>query len=172
MRALGLAKDAARPLVVVRTPPTGSAYHVFENDALDDILAALSRANAVVVVLARHPAHREAVEALSLRDVVVPDRAVDGRSLVYQADTFLGMGGTMTREAALLGVPTISAFAGKIPAVDRELERRGLLTALRSPDDLASVVPRRNPPPPVSALRERSSELTEWFVHAVLEAGS
>ena len=39
----------------------------------------------------------------------------------------------MTREAALMGVPTYSLFAGEQPAVDRELERQGLLRCLQAP---------------------------------------
>ena len=39
----------------------------------------------------------------------------------------IGAGGTMNREAALLGTPTYTVFAQRLAAVDRELIRRGLL---------------------------------------------
>ena len=48
---------------------------------------------------------------------------------MYAADLVIGAGGTMTREAALLGVPTFSVFAGKSPAVDRALEAQGASSA-------------------------------------------
>ena len=74
------------------------------------------------VVLARRPEQRRAIGALGLPNVVLPEHAIDSRSLMYAADLVIGAGGTMTREAALLGVPTVSVFAGRTPAVDRWLE--------------------------------------------------
>ena len=56
-----------------------------------------------------------------------PERALDARSLMHSSDLILGAGGTMTREGALLGVPTVSLFAGRTAAVDRWLEDRGAL---------------------------------------------
>ena len=44
-----------------------------------------------------------------------------------RGDLMVGAGGTMTREGALMGVPTVSMFAGRRPAVDRWLEERGAL---------------------------------------------
>jgi len=41
-------------------------------------------------------------------------------------DLFVGMGGTMNAEAALMGVPTISAFQGTL-YTDQYLEKVGLL---------------------------------------------
>ena len=57
--------------------------------------------------------------------VEVIERAKD-LSVVKRASLFIGGGGTMTREAALLGIPTISAYPGDI-AVNRLLEERGLI---------------------------------------------
>jgi predicted glycosyltransferase len=44
----------------------------------------------------------------------IPEEVVDGSSLISQSSVFVGMGGTMTTEAALSGVPTISAFQGEL----------------------------------------------------------
>jgi uncharacterized protein len=66
-----------------------------------------------------------------LPGVIVPERAVDGRSLLAHADVLVGAGGTMNREAALLGTPTYTMFSGRLAAVDAELIRLGLLHDLR-----------------------------------------
>lgn len=42
--------------------------------------------------------------------VIVLDTVVDGANLIYFSKVFIGGGGTMTGEAALLGKPTISVF--------------------------------------------------------------
>ena len=59
------------------------------------------------------------------RASIVPARPVDGPSLVYAADLVVSAGGTMNREAALLGVPTWTTFAGELGAVDRMLIDEG-----------------------------------------------
>ncbi len=61
----------------------------------------------------------------------MPSEPIDGLSLLAHADAVIGAGGTMNREAALLGTPTYTMFAGRLAAVDAELMRRGLLHDLR-----------------------------------------
>ena len=45
---------------------------------------------------------------------IVPAEVVDGRTLLCSTDVFVGMGGTMSAESALMGVPTISTFQGSL----------------------------------------------------------
>ncbi len=161
-----------RPLVVVRTPPSRATYHQFENTLFGDAVGALgNEPNVRVVVLVRHAEQRAEIDALRLPNVLTPDRAIDSRSLMYHADLVVGAGGTMTREAALMGVPTYSVFAAEQPAVDRELERRGLLRRLGSARELLPVGPRPGPPRPLPELRARAETLIEAFVEAIADGG-
>jgi predicted glycosyltransferase len=163
----GVPRD--RRLVVARTPPSRATYHQFENTLFGEVVEALAGdQGARVVVLVRHPEQREALAALRAGNVFVPDRAVDSRSLMYHADLFVGAGGTMTREAALMGVPTYSLFAGEQPAVDRALEAQGLLRRLRSAGELVPVSRRPAPPKPVEELRARAGDLIDVFVEAIV----
>jgi predicted glycosyltransferase len=160
-----------QPLVVARTPPSRAAYHQFGNPLFGQAIESLGNdTNARVVLLARHVEQREAIDALGLANLVMPERAIDSRSLMYQADLVVGAGGTMTREAALMGVPTYSVFAGEQPAVDRELERLGHLRRLQSAEELVPVQPRWTDPRPVTQLRERATGLVEIFVESTLGA--
>ena len=94
-------------LAVARTAAAGAAYHRGENPLFIEVLRALaSRGDVITVVLARLEEQRAAIAALGLPGVILPGTAVDSRSLLAAADLFIGAGGTMTREAALLGVPT------------------------------------------------------------------
>jgi uncharacterized protein len=171
LASIGVEPDG-RQLVVARTPPSRATYHQFENKLFGDAIEALgNESNACVVVLVRHSEQRQAIQALGLANVVVPNHAIDSRSLMHQADLVLGAGGTMTREAALMGVPTYSLFAGEQPAVDRELERRGLLRRLKSADELLPVSPRAAPPRSVAELRARAGGLVQTFVDAVADGG-
>jgi predicted glycosyltransferase len=161
-------KSEGRALVVVRTPPSRAAYHQFGNPLFGQTLEVLGNdSGAQTVVLARHREQREAIEALDLSNFVVPDHAIDSRSLMYHADLVVGAGGTMTREAALMGVPTYSAFAGDQPAVDVWLEARKMMTRLTHASQLTPALRRTKDPTSLEHLRSRASIVTSTFVRTI-----
>jgi len=165
---LGVERSGDEVVVVTRTPPTRAVYHRFANPLFVETVLALDRKpNIRLVVLTRHAEQRDAIAALELRHGFVPAAAVDSRSLMYAADLVIGAGGTMTREAALLGVPTLSVFGGSQPAVDRWLEEHGLLRVLRSASDIGEPTRRASEPKPLSELRRRGAKLTEIFVSTI-----
>jgi predicted glycosyltransferase len=140
-RALGL--DGSRVAVVLRPPADVALYHRFENPLFDALLDDLGRREDVrSVVLPRTPDQAERIRALELPSVVVPERAVDGQSLVAGADLVVSAGGTMNREAVVLGTPVYTTFAGRLGGVDERLIAEGRLRPLESPGDL--VVERRS----------------------------
>ena len=86
---------------------------------------------------------------------------------MYAADLVIGAGGTMTREAALFGVPTLTVFAGSPAAVDRKLIEQGLLQRLDRANDLPRVSRREGNPRSIIELEARSAELLDWMVTAL-----
>jgi predicted glycosyltransferase len=155
-------------LVVARPAPDLAVYHSFENPIfLQCVKQVLRDPRVTVVVLPRHRGQRAALAELGLDRCVMPQRAVDSRSLMSRADLMIGAGGTMTREAALMGVPTLSLFAGRRPAVDSWLEERGLLRTLRTVDDLPAVEPQPRADR-MAELRERGIGLIDAFCDAVV----
>jgi predicted glycosyltransferase len=132
--------DPEKIVSVVRTAPSYALYlRGSENPVLDRVLARMSAAeNAQTVVLARTEEQRRAVRAVA-GNLIVPDRAVDGRSLVALADLLVSAGGTMNREAAVLGTPVWSIFEGRVGAVDEQLAREGRLRFLRDPEEIDIV---------------------------------
>jgi predicted glycosyltransferase len=128
--------DPNRVIVVVRTAPSYALYlGGSENELLTRLLERLGGEDAQTVVLARTPEQRAAARAMSER-LVVPERAVDARSLVAFADVVVSAGGTLLREAAVLGTPVWSIFEGRRGAVDEQLAREGRLRFLRDPAEL------------------------------------
>jgi predicted glycosyltransferase len=139
---LGL--DRERVLAVVRTPPEVSLYHRHGNPLFLDVLRRLGGdAGVQAVVFPRTPEQRATVAALSLPSLVLPEQAVDAQSLIALSDLVVSAGGTMNREAAALGVPVYTTFAGRIGAVDETLVREGRLRSLQSADELR--LEKRNP---------------------------
>jgi uncharacterized protein len=140
---LGL--DRGRPIVVLRPPATMSLYHRgLENTVFDDVLARLLASDCQVVLLPRTP--EQAAGFAGRPGIVMPERPVDGPSLVWAADAVISAGGTMNREAAVLGVPTWTTFAGALGAVDRQLIAEGRLQVLEHADAL--VIRKREPVAP------------------------
>jgi predicted glycosyltransferase len=132
--------DPAKTLVVVRTPPDVSLYHRHANPLFRGVLDRLGRDESVhAVVLPRTAEQREAILGLRLSSLHVPERAVDAQSLVALADLVVSAGGTMNREAAALGTPAYTTFAGRLGAVDAMLIAEGRLQPLTD----ASALPVR-----------------------------
>jgi predicted glycosyltransferase len=126
---LGL--DRERVVAVVRPPPEVTLYH--RGASTDLFAAALAR---LLAAPAAGPA-------------IVPERPVDGPSLVAAADLVVSAGGTMNREAAALGVPAYTPFAARLGAVDRRLIDEGRLRRLERPEDLELRHRDRGPAPPL-----------------------
>jgi predicted glycosyltransferase len=132
LSSLGL--NPSSVITVMRPPPKGALYHQGGNDRFDQLLEeAAARDDVQVVVLPRVASQAAAYVGRS--DLIVPERPVDGRSLLAHADLMIGAGGTMNREAALLGTPTYTVFAQRLAAVDLELIHRGLMHDLRREAD-------------------------------------
>jgi predicted glycosyltransferase len=139
--SLGIGADQV--LVVLRPPASMALYHRgITNDVFGAVLDRVrGTEGAVAVVLPRTPDQRVALKAAVGRDerVVITRDAVDGASLVAAADLVVSAGGTMNREAAALGVPVYTVFAGRIGGVDEQLVTDGRLMLLRSAEDVALV---------------------------------
>ena len=131
---LGL--DPSGIIAVVRTAPSYALYlGGSENELLPRVLRRLLDEEAQVVVLARTDDQRRALRELD-GSLIVPEHAVDGRSLAALADLVVSAGGTMIREAAVLGTPVWSIFEGRLGAVDELLIAQGRVHFLRDPGEL------------------------------------
>jgi predicted glycosyltransferase len=134
-RSLGL--DGTRIGLVLRPPADAALYHRFENPLFDRLLELLAgRADVRAVVLPRTPEQASRIRGLRLESLVVPDEAVDGQSLVAGADLVISAGGTMNREAVVLGTPVYTTFAGRLGGVDERLIGDGRLRPLGRLEDL------------------------------------
>lgn len=103
--------------VVVRPEPYMAAY--FKSEARTQTL--IERLNSEGFNVIALPRGEERYEnAIHLE-------GVDSLNLIYHSKAFFGGGGTMNREAAILGVPTISFYSQELLGVDRLLIKLGLL---------------------------------------------
>lgn len=76
---------------------------------------------------------------------------LDGPSIVAAADLVVSGGGTMNREAAVLGVPAWSVFTGPTPHIDERLAREGRLRWIRTQEEYEAAL--EDPQPALLARR-------------------
>jgi predicted glycosyltransferase len=130
-----------RLVAVLRPAPEVTLYHRGRSTELfGDVLERFSQPQLEIetVVLPRTPQQREALRG---RSFIVPERPVDGPTLVQLADLVVSAGGTMNREAVALGVPAFTPFAGRLGAVDQRLIDEGRLHRIERADQVV-VAPR------------------------------
>ncbi len=132
-----------RVIAVLRPPATMAHYHNPESDHIfRAILDRLSGADGVTAVILPRTAGQADELNKSLKDrekFRILIHPVNGLNLIWHSDMVIGGGGTMNREAALLGVPVYSTFRGERGALDDLLSRRGLLTFIESVEDVARI---------------------------------
>lgn len=138
LRSLGI--ETGDALVVIRPPARDALYHRFDNELFYEMLHRLeSQAGVKILLLPRTPEQRTEFSARASRNMVLPRAALDGANLIAAADLVISAGGTMNREAAALGVPAATIYAGRWAAVDEELVREGRLKRISTREDLDSL---------------------------------
>src|SRR5947208_754267 len=91
------------------------------------------------MLLPRSDEQRAEYESRNFSNVIMSRETLDGANLIAAADLVVSAGGTMNREAATLGVPAASVYAGKWAAIDEELVREGRLQRFASREDIDSL---------------------------------
>ena len=138
LRKLNIASDDV--LVVARPPARQALYHRFENELSDQLIAHLnSREGTKIILIPRSDAQRADYQARNFANLIMPREALDGANLIAAADLVLSAGGTMNREAAALGVPAISVYAGRWAAIDEQLIREGRLRRLATREEISTL---------------------------------
>lgn len=130
-------------LAVLRPPSVTANYHGQRSERL--FIRCLeylsSNKNVYCLVVNRTKAELPLLfkRALNKNNIGLLKNAVDGLQLLWNADLFIGGGGTMNREAALLGVPTYSIFTGRHPFLDEYLVTQGKLRFISRLEDVETI---------------------------------
>lgn len=151
---LGLGGDDL--VVTLRPPATEAHYHNPEAEVLlaETLRFLTDKPGVRIVAVPRNAKQRISLQAcwhdlIASGRVVIPEGPVDGLNLIWFSDLVISGGGTMNREAAVLGVPVYSIFRGKIGAVDRYLADKGQLVLIENSRDIHTKIrlARWNRPP-------------------------
>lgn len=159
-------------LAVLRPPATTANYHADQSEILFHELLRylLTDERTFTVIVPRTDEQAKAIER-AIATIGVPDdryfileKAVDGLNLAYACDLLISGGGTMNREAALLGVPVYSIFSGKQGALDAQMEKEGSITFIREKEDIAKIVLQKRKRDDLESYSNALTDRVERFV--------
>ena len=92
-----------------------------------------------IVVLGRYTKQIENLQKIIGKKVKIVKMTYDGKHLLKNTDIFIGSGGTMTAESALMGIPTISYNA--IPnIIENFLVKKYLIRRETSPNKISNYI--------------------------------
>src|SRR3989344_2326406 len=105
--------EKGKPIITCRTEEVFASYLSGKVDEKSSVVLPIinelmEKVEANFVVLPRYKEQEEIISKSLNEKAIIAHHAIDGPSLLSYSDIFIGSGGTMTLEAALLGTPTIS----------------------------------------------------------------
>lgn len=157
-----------RVTIAMRPPSTWTMYHfAVKNHLFDNLLSMLAeRDDTFIILLPRIPEQGDSVRRRGFANVWIPPRPLDGPTLVYASDMVISGGGTMNREAAVLGTPAYTVFMGKSAAVDRELMRRGRMVGIANACDIEKIHVEKKDSSRAMRNRALAESVTDLILHA------
>jgi predicted glycosyltransferase len=119
-----------RTLVTIRPSAMYANYHdpLSEQILLEVIEKSLGAPQSWPLIVSRIEKDRTFIRERFGERINFLEKPVDGLQLMWNSDVFISGGGTMNREAGLLGVPVYSIFTGRKPYLDEYLAEQGRLT--------------------------------------------
>lgn len=112
--------------IYFRPEPWSAQYYEGPVNFFDNALLKLS-ATYEVVVLPRDQQQRDHYNEDRFAAITVPENPLSLQKIVSSCLLFIGAGGSMTRELAVLGIPVISIYQAELLQVDKYLVEKGLL---------------------------------------------
>ncbi len=113
--------------IYFRPEPWTAQYYKGPLNFFDNTLLELSN-EFQVTILPRDNSQREYYMQDKFKALTVAQKPLPLINLVADCQLFIGAGGSMTRELAILGIPVISIYQEKMLCVDQYLVDKGLIT--------------------------------------------
>lgn len=135
--------DKTKKTILFRTHQSQAAYIDYKentDDIIDALIKNFSQHNIVVI-----PRYTEEIRRLKKKygkhNVIILDKVVDSNAILSVTDVFVGSGGTMTCEAALRNIPSISYEAISYMQEDY-LVKKGVLVRAKTPKRIVAETAR------------------------------
>ena len=131
-----LIKESKRKVILVRVEEEYASYSSKKRPAIPIIKEIIKNFyDEEIVVMARYTSQARHLEQTFGKKIRVLNKVIDSKILLENTDVFVGSGGTMTAESALLGTPTISYDA--VPnIIEAYLVRKKLVIRKTNPKQI------------------------------------
>jgi len=135
-----LDKESGRRVILVRVEEEYASYSTKKRPAIPIIKEIIKNFNdEEIVVMGRYTSQVRQLAQTFGKKIRVLSKVVDSKILLENTDVFVGSGGTMTAESALLGIPTISYNA--VPnIIESYLVRKKLVIRETNPKRVAASI--------------------------------
>lgn len=133
-------KPKKKKSILIRVEEEHAAYAQKNNHTIQIIQKIAGRfSDHTIMVLPRYRSQVLTLKKELGNKVKILGKVIIGNNLLQDVDVFVGSGGTMTAEAALMGIPTISYNA--VPnLVQNYLVRKKLIMLESNPDKIVSMI--------------------------------
>ncbi|AJM91348.1 DUF354 domain-containing protein [Nitrosopumilus piranensis] len=142
-----IAEESASPFtkknrknILIRIEEEEASYVTKSNKVIPIIKKILKEfENENVVVLGRYPKQIKNIQKNIGNKIKIVKMTFDGKQLLRNTDVFIGSGGTMTAESALMGIPTI-AYNAVPNLIENFLVRKNLIKRETDPNKISNNI--------------------------------
>lgn len=156
--------------IYIRPEPQTAQYYKGKENFLDDTILALQD-KYKIIVLPRDANQSNHYKQEKFSKTYVPDKPLGFDAIAADCTIFIGAGGSMTREMAILGIPTISVYQDDLLDVDSFLLSKGLMLHEPNitPEKVTSYIESLKNAPPALELMNKGKEAYNLFKSEILK---
>ncbi len=129
--------------VIVRPESYNAHYISMKNSVVPSLIEKLVREGINTVLLPRYPEEKEKYKSMykNQKNLFIPDKPINGVCAAWFSKAVLTGAGTLAREAACMGVPSISFFPkAELLSVDEEMINRGWVYRTRNVEEMVQYI--------------------------------
>ena len=133
-------KTVGKKIILIRLEEDEASYSLKKRPIIPIVKEILKEfSGQEIVIMTRYATQKKYLQQIFQKKIKILSTVIDSKLLLYNADIFIGSGGTMTAESALLGIPTISYDA--VPNIIEDyLVRKKLVMREINPKKMVSVM--------------------------------
>lgn len=133
-------KNNGKKNILIRIEEEEASYTEKSNKIIPIITNVISKFGGEnIVILGRYAKQIQKLQKIVGKNAKVVKMSFDGKYLLKNTDVFIGSGGTMTAESALMGIPTISYNA--VPnIIENFLVKKQLVKRETNPEKVSSQI--------------------------------
>lgn len=162
--------QAGNVKIYIRPEPQTAQYYKGKENFLDDTILALQD-KYKIIVLPRDANQSAHYKQEKFNKTFVPDKPLGFDEIAADCTIFVGAGGSMTREMAILGIPTISVYQDDLLDVDSFLLSKGLMLHEPNitPEKVSNYIESLQNAPPALELMNKGKQAYNLFKTEILK---